>query len=272
MARVTETGGIATNLERFSGLGSCYDANRPVPPVAILDFLCRQVGMQRPTCVVDLGSGTGLSTRIWALRADTVIGIEPNADMRVQASSYPDSDNIRYLDGTSSQTHLPDGSADIVTCSQSLHWMEPQPTFAEAARILRPGGGFAAFDCDWPPVIQWEVDEAFAAVLLGAQRIERERDTEGAMERWKKDEHLGRIRQSGQFRYTHEACFHSLEHGDANRLVGLSLSQGSVAGLLRLGYSEDELGLTRLREVADRIFQGGSGDWHFTYRLRYGVR
>jgi SAM-dependent methyltransferase len=38
----------------------------------------------------------------------------------------------------------------LVTCSQSLHWMEPEPTFAEVARILRRGGVFAAYDYDWP--------------------------------------------------------------------------------------------------------------------------
>ena len=35
---------------------------------------------------------------------------------------------------------------------QALHWMEPAPTFGEVARLLRPGGVFAALDCDWPPV------------------------------------------------------------------------------------------------------------------------
>jgi len=45
-------------------------------------------------------------------------------------------------------TDLPDGCADIVTCSQSLHWMVPESTFAEVARILRPGGVFATYDYD----------------------------------------------------------------------------------------------------------------------------
>ena len=38
-------------------------------------------------------------------------------------------------------TGLDEGSADIVTCSQSLQWMAPEPTLAEIARILRPGRG-----------------------------------------------------------------------------------------------------------------------------------
>ena len=37
--------------------------------------------------MVDLGSGTGLSTTIWAPLADRVVGIEPSADMRRQAAA-----------------------------------------------------------------------------------------------------------------------------------------------------------------------------------------
>lgn len=32
------------------------------------------------------------------------------------------------------------------TVAQALHWMEPASTLAEVARILRPGGVFAAYD------------------------------------------------------------------------------------------------------------------------------
>jgi SAM-dependent methyltransferase len=53
----------------------------------------------------------------------------------------------------------------VVTCAQSFHWMEPEATIAEIARILRPGGIFAAYDFDWPPLIDWEVDVAFLRVI-----------------------------------------------------------------------------------------------------------
>jgi len=265
---------VPGNLQRFSGLGDIYHATRPTPPQVIVGFLAQMCGVERPPVVADLGCGTGLSTRIWIGHADTVIGIEPNADMRAKAEAHGsggDTD-LRYRDGLSSATGLPDASVDIVTCSQALHWMEPESTFAEAVRILRPGGVFAALDCDWPPAIHWEVDAAFDAVLEGARAIERERDTEKVVERWTKHEHLARMQDCGRFRYTNEACFHSLEAGDADRLVGLAVSQGTVTALLRLGYSEAALGLTALRETADRAFAAGDIPWHFTYRLRYGIR
>ena len=136
-----------SNIERFSGFADCYDSYRPKPPTIIVDILTQLAAVARPRLVVDLGCGTGLSTRIWSGRAEEVIGIDPNADM-LRRAEVNAAENVRYQDGLSTRTGLPDGCADIVTCSQSLHWMEPAPTFAEAARILRPGGVFAAYDCD----------------------------------------------------------------------------------------------------------------------------
>jgi ubiquinone/menaquinone biosynthesis C-methylase UbiE len=63
---------------------------------------------------------------------------------------------VSFQDRSAQETGLPDGGADVVTCAQSLHWMEPQSTFAEVARILRLGGAFAACDYDLLPTIGWE--------------------------------------------------------------------------------------------------------------------
>jgi len=79
---------IAANLERFSGFADRYDARRPMPPAALVDLLTQLAQVTQPRLIVDIGCGTGLSTRIWAGRAEKVIGIEPNADMRRQAEMH----------------------------------------------------------------------------------------------------------------------------------------------------------------------------------------
>ncbi len=138
--------------EIWTGKASSYDRARPTPPPASLDLLTQVIQMPHPALVVDVGSGTGLSTAIWGERAERVIGIEPNADMRKEAvhkvEDHPYAAQIEYHEGVAHQTGLPDGCADIVTAAQSFHWMEPTATLAEIARILRPGGLFAAYDYD----------------------------------------------------------------------------------------------------------------------------
>jgi len=78
-----------------------------------------------------------------------------------------------FLDGFSHCTGLPAGGAQIVTCMQSLHWMEPRGTFEEARRLLCPGGVFAAVDYDWPPVTgSWKADLAWRECNDRAVRLE----------------------------------------------------------------------------------------------------
>src|SRR5215218_257245 len=102
-----------------------------MPPAELGDLLQLYAG-GRPRRVVDLGSGTGLSTR-WAARwADEVVGVEPSDDMRAAAEARAIR-NAAYVKGWSHATGLADASADIVVAVQALHWMEPDPTFREVA-------------------------------------------------------------------------------------------------------------------------------------------
>ena len=266
----------AANIERFSGFAAHYDAARPAPPVAIAHLLQQLAQTPRPQLVVDLGSGTGLSTVIWAPLADAVIGIEPGADMRRQAqlrsATMPDTTHVTYREAVASATGLPDQCADIVTCSQSFHWMSPLPTLAEVARILRLGGVFAAYDNDWPPVVPWEAEAAYNRCINRALLLGNERRLFGASQAWDKAGHLARIEASGRFRHTREVLMHHQELGNAERLVAIALSQGSVATLLKAGLSEDEIGITDLRAVAQRTLGATPQPWWWSYRVRVGIR
>ena len=139
---------LDANAQRFSGFADLYDAVRPVPPMTLADVLTTYAG-GKADVVVDLGSGTGLSTRWAASWAGEAIGVEPSADMRARAAAFAGPAHVQYVPGWSNATELPDGCADVVLAVQALHWMDPVSTFTEVARLLRPGGVFAALDCDW---------------------------------------------------------------------------------------------------------------------------
>lgn len=265
---------LAANLDRFSGFADRYDAFRPQPPTILLDILTQFACIEHPHLVVDLGSGTGLSTLVWASRADQVIGVEPNSDMRHQAIVHTavQPSNVKYIDAISSQTGLPDASADIVTCSQSLHWMDPASTFAEVARILRDGGVFAAYDADWPPTMNWQAEQAYNDFIERVEKIGQARGWYQGIVRWKKEEHLVRMQASGHFRFTKEIVVHHTESGDAERLVGLVLSQGSVAKVLQHNVSENEIGLDVFRHEALRAIGDRPILWYLSYRVRLGIK
>ncbi len=126
----------------WTGKAGDYDRARPTPPPDLRDPLTQLIHVPHPALVVDLGSGTGLSTTIWGARADRVLGIEPNEDMRRVAirklAGRPYASHVEYRAGVAHQTSLPDACADIVTAAQSFHWMEPATTLAEIARCFAP--------------------------------------------------------------------------------------------------------------------------------------
>ncbi len=268
-------GDVAVDLERYSGLADIYDAHRPRPPAVIPDMLTQLARTRRPQLVVDLGSGTGLFTFIWADRAEVVVGIEPSPDMRGVADARKGASakaaNVRFQPGIAALTGLPSGCADIVTCSQSLHKMEPESTLTEVARILRSGGVFAAYDYHQPPTMDWEADEALVAFRARVDDLRKELGLPRER-RWAKAEHLPRMRASGHFRYVREAWVHSIETGNAERLVGLVRSRGSIGVLLRRGLSETEIGLDAFRVAATRTLGDELRPWFFSYAVRIGIR
>ncbi|MBI5035386.1 MAG: class I SAM-dependent methyltransferase [Chloroflexi bacterium] len=269
---------LNANVDRFSGTGyaNTYEKYRPQPPSVVIDILTQLAQVNRPRLVVDLGSGTGLSTRMWADRADVVIGIEPSADMRriaqAQTAAMPNAEHVRYQAGYSHETDLIDECADIVTCSQSLHWMEPTSTFAEVARILRPGRVFAAIDCDWPPTMNWQAEDAYIRLDEECEKIGESRGFYRGVKQWDKEGHLARMQSSGKFRYVKEIVAHHTEMGNAERLVGLLLSQGGVAGLLKNGMTEEEIGVPEFRALAQRTLGDELSPWYFSYRVRLSIK
>ena len=257
----------------WTGKASSYDRVRPTPPSALLDLLTQVIGTPHPALVVDLGSGTGLSSAIWGERAERVIGIEPNADMRKEAThkveNHPYAVHIEYREGFAHQTGLPDECADIVTAAQAFHWMEPTATLAEIARILRPGGLFAAYDYDSPPSIHWELDQLAQEGSLRLVALLQERGLAQSLKIWPKNKSLDPLRESAHFRFTREVLLHSIEQGDAARFLEMMQSSALSA---QFQFTEQEIGFDRLRQAALQHIGPVSIPWYFSYRVRMGIK
>jgi ubiquinone/menaquinone biosynthesis C-methylase UbiE len=128
---------------RFTGLAEIYARCRPDYPAVALEDIIRHCQLHPGALIVDVGCGTGISTRLFAGRGFRVIGIEPNDDMRCQAeaSDLPRiSHPPEYRSGKAEATGLPDGHADAVLAAQAFHWFEPETTLREFHRVLKPDG------------------------------------------------------------------------------------------------------------------------------------
>jgi SAM-dependent methyltransferase len=135
---------MSDSVERFSNRVENYVKYRPDYPREIIPFLAANCGLTANSVVADVGCGTGISSRMFLENGNRVIGVEPNGAMRDAAvEQLADFPGFSIVDGTSTETTLPDASVDLVTAAQAFHWFEPVSTRPEFARILKPNGYIA---------------------------------------------------------------------------------------------------------------------------------
>ncbi len=130
-----------SSTTRFSDRVENYVRYRPGYPAEVLDLLRAQCGLQPDHVVADVASGTGVFTRLLLENGNSVIAVEPNAEMREagrhQLEGYS---RLVSVAGTAEETTLRSGSVDFVTAAQAAHWFDLPRARAEFARILKPEG------------------------------------------------------------------------------------------------------------------------------------
>ena len=186
-----------------------------------------------------------------------------------KVEDHPYAAQIEYREGVAHQTGLPDGCADIVTAAQSFHLMEPTSTLAEIARILRPGGLFAAYDYDWPPTLHWELDRLAQEIGKRFVELVRERGLTHSLKIWSKEQHLERMRESAHFRFTREVLLHHIEQGDAARFLEMMRSNALSH---QFQFTEQEIGFDRLSLAAFQSLGSEPIPWYVSYRVRIGIK
>lgn len=141
MPEIDQFSSMVSSTERFSDRVGNYVKYRPGYPPEVLQLFRDEMGLRRDSVVADIGSGTGISARIFLENGNEVFAVEPNDAMRSAAEAELSGfDKFRSIKGTAEDTSLPDGVADIVIAAQAFHWFRPDETREEFKRILRAGG------------------------------------------------------------------------------------------------------------------------------------
>jgi len=165
----SEPGGPATaadppHLQRrvaegFGADAGRYDRARPTYPA---DLVARIVAASPGRDVVDVGCGTGISSRLFQAAGCRVLGVEPDPRMAEQARQGGTEVEVAKFEDWD-----PAGrSFDTVIAAQAWHWVDLVAGAAKAAEALRPGGRIAVFWNAFNPPL--ELREAFGAVYQRA--------------------------------------------------------------------------------------------------------
>jgi len=150
---------------RFSSRVDDYSRYRPSYPPEIVPLLERECGLKSSSTVADVGSGTGLLSKLFLDVGCRVIGIEPNREMREAGAQflaqYP---KFAVKDARAEHTGLEDSSVDLVAAGQAFHWFDAAKARMEFQRILRAP--------KWVALI-WNEREVTGGFLSGYEQLLR---------------------------------------------------------------------------------------------------
>jgi SAM-dependent methyltransferase len=132
------------STKRFSSRVENYVRFRPGYPPEMGELLRNEYGLTEDSEVGDIGSGTGLLSRLFLDAGLAVTGVEPNREMREAGDALlAGYARFRSIDGTAEATTLADSSADLITAAQAFHWFDVDATRREWIRVLRPDAAVA---------------------------------------------------------------------------------------------------------------------------------
>lgn len=104
-----------------------------------------------PLHVFELACGTGEITKLIQDLGHDVTALDfSEAMLGVARAKHIDKPRLRFLLADAENTMEPDQSYDAIVC-RHLVWtlLQPEATFREWLRILKPGGKLIVYDGDW---------------------------------------------------------------------------------------------------------------------------
>jgi SAM-dependent methyltransferase len=133
----------ATTRSVFDAAAGEYDAARPGYPDALFAGLAGRTGPLTGLVTLDCGAGTGIASRQLAARGARVISLDIGERMLAMAKARNPESACVLADGNRMPARP--AVADLVTFAQSWHWFDQRSAAAEVARVLKPGGHWAAW-------------------------------------------------------------------------------------------------------------------------------
>lgn len=242
------------STQRFSSRVADYVKYRPGYPPHVVGWLTERCGLSPASIIADVGSGTGLLTKLFLDNGNPVYGVEPNAEMRLAGehflSAYP---NFISLNGTAEDTTLPAASIDFVAAGQAFHWFDGAKAGAEFRRILKPGG--------WVALIWNDRDTTSTPFLRDYERMLQDYSTDYAQVDHKKTDvtTLGIPLERKDFANTQVFDFAALK----GRLMSSSYAP-------QAGHPQHEPMLNELRRMFNAHAQNGTVEFKYTTQVFIG--
>jgi len=130
----------------FDGVADLYDAVRPDYPTALADEVLAAAQLAPGEALLEIGSGSGKATEIFARRGHPITAIEPGGELiRAAQRRLTGAGDVRFVESTFEAWPAPEAAFGLVFAAQAIHWLSPEIRVEKPAQTLRPGGTLAVF-------------------------------------------------------------------------------------------------------------------------------
>ncbi|MFO7543783.1 MAG: class I SAM-dependent methyltransferase [Thiobacillus sp.] len=126
--------------DHFSSASDRYAAYRPDYPASLFVWLAGLCSERDTAWAWDCATGSGQAARGLVAHFRQVIATDASDEQVRHAAPHP---RIDYRVAPAEASGLSDQSVDLVTAAQAAHWFDLPRFYAEAARVLIPGGVIA---------------------------------------------------------------------------------------------------------------------------------
>ncbi len=126
--------------DHFSGHAELYRRHRPTYPPELYAWLR---GLTTGHDVAwDCATGSGQAAVGLASHFTSVVATDASAEQVRHARAHP---AVRYVLAAAEHAPLADGSIDLITVAQAVHWFHFDAFYREARRVARPGAHLAVW-------------------------------------------------------------------------------------------------------------------------------
>ena len=149
-----------TIQDAYTDWSATYDTDRNLTRDLDQHVARQQLAQLRCKSILELGCGTGKNTALLAAIGEHVQALDFSAGMIEKARAKVTAPNVTFEIGDiTKRWPAKDQSFDLIVCNLVLEHIEDLNfIFAEASRVLVPGGGF--FICELHPFRQYQGTQA----------------------------------------------------------------------------------------------------------------
>ena len=196
---MSQQAALKPQLRSFESFAAHYDSIRPGYPVALVTDITRHCSLTPRSQILEIGSGTGKATGLFARHGFSLTCLEPSTAMAAIARlNFAGDPGVSILESTFENIEFPAGAFDLIFAAQSFHWVDTAAGFRKAHQLLCGNGTLAVF---WnlkrslPSSMQHAFDEIYRRYFRGEPWFCMDEDCLNRSDRERQD----RIEASGLF-------------------------------------------------------------------------